>query len=141
LDAPLGMGRIWKVVPETPAAGWGDPGRPALDRATVAELVATLAHPNGWWRDTAQRLLVERGETRAVPALRELAQHGQPLARQHALWTLEGLNAVDRDSVLAGLGSDPMVRVAAMRLGEPWLRIGDDAVLATVIELAGDENP
>ena len=42
-------------------------GRPS------AQLVETLSHPNGWWRDTAQRLLVERGDSAVVPALNKLA--------------------------------------------------------------------
>ena len=41
--------------------------------ATPAQLVDTLSHPNGWWRDTAQRLLVERGDASVVPALKKLA--------------------------------------------------------------------
>ena len=45
----------------------------SLANASTAELVETLSHPNGWWRDTAQRLLVERGDTAAVPALTKLA--------------------------------------------------------------------
>ena len=36
--------------------------RPALSAKTPADLVPVLEHPNGWWRDTAQRLLVERGD-------------------------------------------------------------------------------
>ena len=36
--------------------------RPSLSSASAARLVETLSHPNGWWRDTAQRLLVERGD-------------------------------------------------------------------------------
>ena len=31
---------------------------PRMYSETPAQLVAHLAHPNGWWRDTAQRLLV-----------------------------------------------------------------------------------
>ncbi|MCF3650286.1 DUF7133 domain-containing protein [Synoicihabitans lomoniglobus] len=141
LDAPLGMGRIWKVVPETPAAGWVDPGRPALDVASDDELVTTLSHSNGWWRDTAQRLLVERGATRAIPALRKLVKHGSPLARQHALWTLEGLDALDRESVIAGLASPVIAQVAALQLSEAWLRIGDDAMLGAVIKLTAAKDP
>jgi len=141
LDAPLGRGRIWKIVPETPAADWVDPGRPALDEASVAELVETLDHPNGWWRDTAQRLLVEHRQTAAVAGLREMARQGGPLGRQHALWTLAGLERIDRASVLAGLtAADPRVQVAALQVGEPWLRAGDAEVVAAVLALGGDTS-
>ena len=45
----------------------------ACANATPAQLVEALSHPNGWWRDTAQRLLVERGDKSVVPALVKLA--------------------------------------------------------------------
>ena len=57
LEGPNGHGRIYRVVHETTKR---DPKR-MLTPAPPAELVETLSHPNGWWRDTAQRLLVERG--------------------------------------------------------------------------------
>ena len=59
LDQPTGMGRIYRVVHETTRR---DTSR-ALATATPAQLVELLAHPNGWTRDSAQRLLVERGAT------------------------------------------------------------------------------
>ena len=37
--------------------------------------VALLAHPNAWHSDTAQRLLFERQDQSAVPALREMLAH------------------------------------------------------------------
>ena len=48
-------GRIYRLAPD----GFKLPPAPQLDRASTAELVATLAHPNGWHRDTAARLLFE----------------------------------------------------------------------------------
>src|SRR6185436_7145689 len=65
LETPTGLGRIYRVVHETTRR---DPKR-VLSTVSPAELVETLSHPNGWWRDTAQRLLVERGAISAVPAL------------------------------------------------------------------------
>ena len=44
--------------------------KPQLSKAKNAELLAALAHPNGWWRDTAQRLLVERNDINTVPQLK-----------------------------------------------------------------------
>src|SRR6476469_4510074 len=70
MELPVGKGRIWRVVygnnPRRPAA-------PALSKATPDQLVQTLSHPKGWWRDTAQRLLVERGDAGVAPALKTLA--------------------------------------------------------------------
>ncbi len=63
---------------------------------TPAQLVAHLSHANGWWRDTAQQLLVQRQDKSVVPALQNLARTANNiLARFHALWTLEGLGALD----------------------------------------------
>ena len=73
LEQPIGLGRIYRVMHETTRRDT----TPALSKATPAQLVATLSHPNGWWRDTAQRLLVERGDAVAVPALKRLAETAQ----------------------------------------------------------------
>ena len=60
-------GRIWRVRPKSTAAPGGR--RPSLGKAGVPELVGLLGHPNGWWRMTAQRLLVERQDRAVVPLL------------------------------------------------------------------------
>ena len=56
LDRPTGIGRIYRVVHDTTVR---DTTRGPVN-ASAADLVALLSHPNGWRRDTAQRLLVER---------------------------------------------------------------------------------
>src|SRR5262249_26849171 len=38
-------------------------------RASSRELIQMLGHANAWWRETAQRLLVERGDPRSIPLL------------------------------------------------------------------------
>src|SRR3954462_523976 len=71
MQLPVGKGRIWRVV-----YGNGNgrrPARPALSKAPPQQLVQTLSNPKGWWRDTAQRLLVERGDAAVAPALKTLA--------------------------------------------------------------------
>jgi putative membrane-bound dehydrogenase-like protein len=62
-------GRIYRVVHESMRGSAAR--RPALDTASTADLVAALGDPNAWWRRTAQRLLVERHDSAAVPLLRE----------------------------------------------------------------------
>ncbi|MEX1011169.1 MAG: PVC-type heme-binding CxxCH protein [Balneolaceae bacterium] len=72
-----------------------------LDGATPTELVRALTHSNMFWRLTAQRLLVERGETDVLPALYELVRNedvdeiGLNPGALHALWTMHGLGALD----------------------------------------------
>jgi hypothetical protein len=115
LEQPVNHGRIWRIVPEkaTQVAAVKVP-------AGTAARVELLRHPSGWVRDTAQRLLVESGDAAAVPALRQVLKtpgSAQALARLHALWTLEGLNALDADSLRTAIkDADPQVRAAGVRL-------------------------
>ena len=84
------------------------------------DLVPFLAHANGWWRDTAQQLIIDQGDLSAVPALNKLAKNiSEPLGQIHALWTLEGLGALNLEAVSGALLSmDPYVLESAIRLSE-----------------------
>src|SRR5204862_1392060 len=87
------MGRIYRVV-----AANAPPKKPKkfdLSKSSVKELVAEFNNPNIWWRMTAQRLLLERHDSKAVPYLAALCANGKaPEARIHALRTLEALGAL-----------------------------------------------
>ncbi len=67
-------GRLYEVVPDAGVKV----RKPALSRATTADLVALLADPDAWWRETAQRLLIERDDEAAIPLLEDLARAGRP---------------------------------------------------------------
>jgi mono/diheme cytochrome c family protein/glucose/arabinose dehydrogenase len=139
MELPVGKGRIWRVV--YGPANARRPAAPALSKATPQQLVQTLSNPKGWWRDTAQRLLVERGDTSVAPALKTLAA-GAPdwRPRLHALWTLDGLDAIDVASVRKALADvNVQIRAAGVRLSERWLD-RDQALRAAVIALADDKN-
>ncbi len=128
LDKPTGLGRIYRVVHEGKRPG----SKPQLAQATPEELVKHLSHPNGWWRDTAQRLLVERSPAASLAPLKQLATSGtQPLGRLHALWTLDGMGQLDAATLLAVLQTEqlPKVRAAAIRLCEPLLKTSAQAQL------------
>lgn len=96
-------GRIYRIVwrGEGPTTSDQKPARFSLAGAKPEALVAALGHENLLWRRHAQRLLVERGRKDVVPAL--LTRLADPAVDElglnpgalHALWTLEGLNAVD----------------------------------------------
>jgi putative membrane-bound dehydrogenase-like protein len=109
-------GRLYRIVPE----GFQRPRPPRLSKASSAELVALLKHPNGWHRDTASRLLYQRQDQSAVAPLKKLAADPQsPLGRMHALYALDGIKALDVATVLHGLGDpDARVREHALRLAE-----------------------
>src|SRR5688500_8567911 len=140
LEKHLGTGRIYRIVPE----GAKRFPRPRLSSATTGQLVDTLAHPNGWWRDMAQRLLVERDDYRAIPLLRKVAAaHENPLARLHALWTLEGLRITDPNVIVPALADrEPKIRAAAIRLVEPLLNSHiKETILPAFMKLANDSSP
>jgi mono/diheme cytochrome c family protein/glucose/arabinose dehydrogenase len=119
LEQLTSRGRIYRIVHETTRRD----GPPAMSRATSARLVELLAHPNGWRRDMAQQLLVERGDASVVPALRTLADSASDVrTRLHALWTLDGLDSIEPATVLRALNHPSRdVRVSALRLAERWL--------------------
>jgi glucose/arabinose dehydrogenase/mono/diheme cytochrome c family protein len=137
-DKVAGFGRIWRLVHDSTKTG----PQPKMDRETPAQLVAHLAHPNGWWRDTAQKLLVLKQDKSVVPALEQVARKGANyLARLHALWTLEGLNAANAQLVREKLRDPhPQVRVGAIRVSESLIKKGDNALQADVLAMGKDKD-
>jgi mono/diheme cytochrome c family protein len=117
LDGPAHRGRIWRIVPER----WTPPGPVAMADVPSQRLVALLSDRDGWVRDTAQRILVERADRHIVPYLeRVAARETDPMGRLHALWTLEGLNALSPDVFTKALDDrHPAIQSAALRLLEP----------------------
>lgn len=140
LEKNFGRGRIWRLTYRGMKPG---PQPHMLDQKPV-ELVPYLAHPNGWWRDNAQKLIVLSGDKSVVPALLDMAKNNSnPLARIDALWTLEGLNAVEPDLIRSALkDNDPHVRSAAIRVSESIYKGDKDASLVSdVTSLTNDSDP
>jgi glucose/arabinose dehydrogenase len=120
LARQTGRGRIYRLR----HAGFERGPQPRMLNETPAQWVQHLSHPNGWWRDTAQKLLVLRRDRSVVPALEKLAagKSADPRPRLHALWTLKGLRALDDKLILRALkSSDAQVRMAGLRLAETAL--------------------
>jgi glucose/arabinose dehydrogenase/mono/diheme cytochrome c family protein len=139
LDRPQNQGRIYRIVHQSKAPG----PRPGLRSASVSELVKHLSHPNGWWRDTAQRLLIERADRSVLPALKSvLGNTTNTHARLHALWTLEGLAGLDIATLQTALDDkEPKIRAASIRLAEPFLRnpkLGAGPLLEKILQLKND---
>lgn len=113
LEQPVNLGRIYRIVPEDKTA----PLAVKLPKDSSG-IVALLAHANGHVRDTAQRVLVERGDASVVPAIAEIAATAElPQARVQALWTLDGLKALTPEVLTAALkDSHEKVRVVGVRL-------------------------
>src|SRR5206468_1078754 len=99
-----------------------------LGSASDDELVQQLANPVIWYRRTAQRLLVDRHATAAVPALTKLVRDSpSPQGRVHALWTLEGLGNLDSGLISnAFQDKEAGVRENAIILAERHLQKAPD---------------
>ncbi len=119
-------GRIWRVVPRD--------GVKAVTRWPGAmsdeERVALLDSPNGWMRDTAQRLMVEtcEGAKGVIEQLGTFVTDGRTaLGRAHALWVLRGLSRLDPSlAARAYRDADPGVRQQVVEL---LARMGQDRLL------------
>jgi mono/diheme cytochrome c family protein len=137
LDKHIQKGRIWRIRHKDHVPG----PRPNMLAESTVELVRHLEHDNGWWRDTAQKLIILREDRAAVvPLLKGTAQFGKkPLTRLHALWTLEGIGVLDQEFVARCYADrEPMVRRAAIQIAERW--INDTETVEGFKELAHDRN-
>ncbi|MFM9147360.1 MAG: PVC-type heme-binding CxxCH protein, partial [Verrucomicrobiota bacterium] len=102
LNSGNDRGRIWRIVPAggRPARG----GRVVLHEAGFKELVDTLSHENGWHRDTAARLLIEKASPASRPLLiATLEGHKDARARLTAFNVLRRLGWVDGKTMLTAL--------------------------------------
>lgn len=107
-------GRIYRIV-------WNEAKEPAalqkLNPADPAQLTAALNSDIQERRLSAQRLLVEGKQTAAVAGLKKLVlANDGAVGALHALWTLQGLNALDEATLNAALFSkDARLRRNAVR--------------------------
>ena len=117
LVLPINYGRIWRVTTKNKTPE----GPKKLSKMTSWDLTPYLSHPNGWYRDMAQRLLVERLDTTIVDELKDMALFGENwFGRAHALWTLEGLGIEDKMLLLSLTGDeDSFIAATALRLIGP----------------------
>ena len=138
-------GRIWRVVHDTAPSTT----RKSLAQATPAELVAALRDDNMFWRERAQRKLVERAAGRpdggrdGVPALIDLVRDasvdavGLNPGAIHALWTLKQLGALEgpaTDSLaVATVQSALQHRSAGVRMNAVKVLPRDPGALAKLV--------
>ncbi len=133
-----GHGRVWRLVHKDFKPG----PQPKMIGETPAQLIAHLTHPNGFWRDTAQRMLIVKNDKSVVPALIALLKSDNHLARLHALWTLEGLDAITPEILRAAMKDEHgQVRASAIRVAESLLKKGDTALIADIQALKADKDP
>ncbi len=108
LRAGHDRGRIWKVCAKNAKLR----STPNLSKMNSTQLASLIDHANGWQRDTAQRLLLEKEDKAAVKPLMEVFKNSKlPQARLQALCTLDGLNATGSEAIDLGLrDKHPSVR-------------------------------
>ncbi len=112
-----------------------------LGQRSSKQLVSELENPNLWWRMTAHRLLLERGDQQAVEPLSKLLKKSQsPEARVHALRLLQRLNGLS-DTLIERALLDPeaAVREHGLELAETKLT-NSPALAQRVLALADDPD-
>ena len=131
-------GRIYRVYP----TGVKPRQFVRLDKLDAAGLVAALDTPNGWQRDKAHELLLERNDKSAVePLAKLLASSKLPQARLHAMYALDQIEGLSDEQLVALLKDEHAgVRRHAIRLVEPRLH-RFPALIEKIILLAGDPDP
>ncbi|MAF67212.1 MAG: cytochrome C [Planctomycetes bacterium] len=110
-------GRIYRIV----HADGVRRGVPRLAEAASDRLVALLAHPNAWHRETAARLLCERADPATLPNLAQMvAAAPDRRGKLHALHVLAVLDGLTPELLIAALADeDAGVRAHAVRLAAP----------------------
>ncbi|HEX6845851.1 MAG TPA: c-type cytochrome [Chitinophagaceae bacterium] len=141
----VGHGRIYRLVYD----GYKQGEKPTMLNESAAKLVTYLDHKNGWWRDNAQKQMILLNDRSVVPILKQIVR-GEPatlaakpshLARLHALWTLEGLEAIDRDILYTALKDEhPQIRKAGVIISETYLERNDGDAIAKVSSLKNDPS-
>lgn len=113
------MGRIYRVLPVNAGVKKISFN---LKNSKSGNLLVMLSHPNGWWRMQAHRLLVERQDKSVVQGLKNIIKTNKdPRARLHALYVLEGLNALNAGIVKQALqDTSAGVRENAIMLAERY---------------------
>jgi mono/diheme cytochrome c family protein/glucose/arabinose dehydrogenase len=138
LEMPIGRGRIWRLTHDTTQRD----RKPQLSRETPAALVQHLSHPNGWWRDTAQQLIVQRGDKSVVPAVKALfSKTSDWRTKLHAMGVLDGLDSIDVATVQAALtDASPDVRAWGLRWSERWLAEPGHPLATAALGMINDSN-
>lgn len=131
-------GRIYRVVPED----FQQPADRVIGDANTQQLVQLLAHPNGWHRQTAARLIYERQDPAAMAPLKEMARNGKlPESRVRALYGLSGLEGLSTEVLLTALQDQHSeVREHAIRLAESLVSNSPELV-DRLSEMVTDDAP
>src|SRR6185436_3255339 len=88
----------------------------SLANVSTSEIVHALDSGNQFWSLTAQRLIVDNKKTDSALALKKRLSSGSGKGAIHALWSLEGIGLLDKQThQKALLDKDAAVRRNAVR--------------------------
>lgn len=147
----IGHGRIYRVVHD----GFKRGPKPRMLEQSSSALVPYLDHPNGWWRDNAQKQIIVNGDKSVVPELKRMAVGDQSffekllfwkekptaLGRIHALWTLEGLDAIDKEVLIRALKDESAeVRKTAVWISQRYFEKKDEQMIVQAGMLKNDPD-
>ncbi len=133
-------GRIYRISrSDAPLPQWTS--GLTLGKASDEELVGHLGNANLWWRQNAQRLLIDRNSKTSIEVLNSLLKSSNAMGRLHALWTLEGIKQLDDKQIATALvDTEAGIRKNAIKLAEEHLR--DSPGLAnSLFSLRSDPSP
>ncbi|MBW3600872.1 MAG: dehydrogenase, partial [Planctomycetes bacterium] len=133
-----GRGRLYRIrYQDTPHAADFD-----LAAESDEELIERLHSGNVFFRDIAQRLLIERNSDAARGKLEQLVLSDAPRkTRMHALWSLVGTGRLDTDFHHRLLEhEDDGGRAWGVRAAGNFGRV-EKSLRSRVVQLAGDESP
>jgi putative membrane-bound dehydrogenase-like protein len=136
MDFMKGMdrGRIYRIVPKSGVSTMEVQDFTEMDPET---LVSHLAHKNGWWRTTAQRIILENPKDEYIPLLKALASNEDPNAQLHALYLLQSMDALEVDLVKEAMQSNYYgIRKNALMLAEAYPELKED-----IAAMINDESP
>lgn len=166
LRAGSNRGRIYRIVPDSQQACCGrpaatpssepvaeQPGKDSArtwlhqkwDRVAPERLVQRLGSPNGWWRDTIQRIILHRHDCEGCDQIERMSfDHPSPQVRIQAMYTLRGLLRLSLARWLQD--PHPQVRRHAIRIAGPFIRELPDDVQRTetreaFLKLIDDPDP
>lgn len=119
-------GRIYRIRPKNESERRTNTAD--LGNASTGRLIELLAHPNGWHRTNAQRLLVEKGAPENQTSLDEIVRtHDTPQTRLHAAYVLEAWDLLTSAHVEVLLAhAHPEVQRHGLQLAERFPQLKAD---------------
>lgn len=134
-------GRIYRITPDkSPEPTWIK--GLTLGAMPDDSLVEKLASENAWWSANAQRLLVDRNNQGILGSLTNMAANpASSTGRLRALWTLQGMNAINEETLKIALADsvagirENAIQIAELNL-DKYPRLTE-----TMLSMTNDKDP